>query len=110
MRTLYAKPGSSEQTIDLRDNPQCPDGYIEIQQERPEGKFWICTPQGQWEKDNQAILDKMSEQRNQLLTGSDWLILSHEEEKSMGVPNTMSDQEYQATLVWRKQLRDIVNR
>ncbi|WP_422444181.1 hypothetical protein [Endozoicomonas sp. ALB091] len=47
-RTIFAKPDTNEQTIDLRESPVCPDGFIKMQAERPEQGDYIAQADGTW--------------------------------------------------------------
>lgn len=47
-RTAFAKPGTNEQFIDMRETPVCPDGFVPAQSERPEGDNWIADSDGNW--------------------------------------------------------------
>ena len=46
---IYAKPNSTEQLIDYTKNPKCPNGYIEMKNERPAGNY-RATNDGAWEE------------------------------------------------------------
>ncbi|WP_067586382.1 hypothetical protein [Endozoicomonas ascidiicola] len=47
-RTFFAKPGTDEQLIDMRDAPACPEGFINMQSERPETGDWLAQADGTW--------------------------------------------------------------
>ncbi len=47
-RTVYGKPQTNEQMIDLREHPVQPDGFILMQDERPENGDWIAQDDGTW--------------------------------------------------------------
>lgn len=47
-KTVYAKPATTEQFIDMRENPVCSEGFIQMQSERPENGEWIAQPDGTW--------------------------------------------------------------
>ena len=49
MIKYYAQPGTIYYTIDLSTTPTCPDGCIEMLEERP-GLNYIATEDGQWIK------------------------------------------------------------
>lgn len=49
-KTIFAKPGTSEQVIDLRENPVCPEGMIQMKSERPETGDWIAQADGTWQE------------------------------------------------------------
>lgn len=44
---IYAKVNSSAQTIDESNNPICPDGYIEMKEQRPDIDY-IAQADGTW--------------------------------------------------------------
>lgn len=47
-RTIFAKPNTNEQVIDLRESPVCPVEFIQMQGERPENGDWIAKSDGNW--------------------------------------------------------------
>ena len=51
--------------------------------------------------------EKVINQRNQLLKNSDWVVLRYKDQFALGIFTTLSEAAYQATLVWRQQLRDM---
>ena len=46
-------------------------------------------------------------QRNRMLNDSDWTVIRHKDQLELGLPTTLSDTAYKATLQWRQQLRDM---
>ena len=52
-------------------------------------------------------LQEMKWQRNRMLDDSDWTVMRHKDQLELGLPTTLSDTAYKATLQWRQQLRDM---
>ncbi|HDQ1373227.1 TPA: hypothetical protein P7W98_002968 [Escherichia coli] len=46
---IYAEPGTAGYTLDLSKTPLCPDGFVEMSEERP-GLNFIATEEGAWVK------------------------------------------------------------
>ena len=44
---IYAEPGYAGYTLDLSETPFCPEGFVEMSEERP-GLNFIATQNGQW--------------------------------------------------------------
>lgn len=44
---IYAEPGYAGYTLDLSETPECPEGFIEMSEERP-GLNFIATQDGKW--------------------------------------------------------------
>lgn len=43
---IFAKHGNSEQQF----GGQCPDGWVEMESERPDGDGWVASENGKWIK------------------------------------------------------------
>ncbi|EKN4866935.1 hypothetical protein FG443_004285 [Yersinia enterocolitica] len=46
---IYAQPGTIYHTLDLSSTLTCPNGYVEMSEERP-GLNYIATEGGEWIK------------------------------------------------------------
>lgn len=46
---IYAEPGYAGYTLDLSETPECPEGFVEMSEERP-GLNFIATDDGTWVK------------------------------------------------------------
>lgn len=44
---IYAEPGYAGYILDLSETPECPDGFVEMSEERP-GLNFIATQDGKW--------------------------------------------------------------
>ena len=91
MIKIYAKPGTSEQFIDMRDDPICPKGFVEMQYERPEDDYsaqsdgtWaekIITPEEQAETERQWAMSELA--RSDRALTPDFPVSSTDREKIM---------------------------
>ena len=55
-RTFFARPGTNEQFVDMREPPACPEGMIQMQSERQHPDD-IANDDGTW-ADGRAMLEK----------------------------------------------------
>ena len=63
MKSFFAKLETGEQFVDMRESPVCPDGFIEMQYERPEGDY-IAAIDGTWKLSHDQILESLKQERN----------------------------------------------
>ena len=47
------------------------------------------------------------QQRNEILTGSDWISIRNEEESALGLSKSLDQQELESVLMWRQAIRDL---
>lgn len=50
---IFAKPGESQQQL----GGSCPDGWVEMESERPDGDGWVASANGKWIKHNPTADD-----------------------------------------------------
>ena len=51
-------------------------------------------------------LESKLARRNELLADSDWLMLRHRDQIDSGIPTTLTQEQFEETLVYRQALRD----
>ena len=80
-------------------------------------------PEIQWAKDNfdsllsaatsrdhsERFVVTLAMERAQLLFDTDWVLQRKQEQDLLGLPNTMSDEQFNTVLVYRQALRDLTN-
>lgn len=54
----------------------------------------------------EGTLEQLTLRRNQLLADSDWLMLRHRDQIDSGMPTTLTQEQFEETLVYRQALRD----
>ena len=67
-----------------------------------------------WENNNWVIynnpdkaMELVRQIRNNLLFGTDWYILRHQDELARGIQTTLTEEQYQELLIYRQALRDL---
>ena len=57
----------------------------------------------------EAKVQSVRQQRDKLLTETDWIVLRHKDEQENGLSTTLTTEQYQAWLDYRQALRDLPN-
>lgn len=97
MRTIFARPGTDKQFIDMREIPVCPDGMIGMLSERPAEGEWIARRDGSWERSNPCLkrcneLDAFaSEVRQRFISGGGDVIAEYQRAETAAKKYRISD-------------------